>query len=192
VREQLGIPPDGRVVVFVGTGFRRKGLERLLELWGSGLIREVYLLIVGNDSQLAQYRREWQRPDVFFVGPQPRVEDYCAAADLLVLPSVQEAFGNVVLEALAAGLPVVTVRGVGAADGLHSELLHGILENPDDPMELRDKIAYLLDAERWPMLSREARLVAEGYTWEKYLDRLEEQFEAMRVPRKSYDRATVS
>lgn len=180
VREELGIAPAARVVIFVGTGFRRKGLERILHLWDAGLVRGVHLLIVGNDSQLSHYRSRWRRKDVFFVGPQPNVEAYYAAADLLVLPSVQEAFGNVVLEALAAGLPVITVQGVGAADELHSELARGILKNPNDPEELREKIEYLLEPNRWPALSRDARAVAEGYTWDKYLDRLEEQLEKVR------------
>lgn len=175
VRQQLGIPAQGRVVVFVGTGFRRKGLERLLHLWDAGFVRGAYLLVVGNDVHLSRYRDRWQRGDVLFVGAQPKVEEFYAAADLLVLPSLQEAFGNVVLEALAAGLPVITVRGVGAADGLRGELARGLLDDPDDAAELADKIEYLLDPKRWPALSCAARTLAEGYTWDKYLDRVEEQ-----------------
>lgn len=175
MREELGIPAHGRAVIFVGTGFRRKGLERLLHLWHAGLIRGAHLLIVGNDVHLSQYRERWQRNDVLFVGARPNVEDFYAAADLLVLPSLQEAFGNVVLEALASGLPVITVRGVGAADGLRGELARGLLDDPDDAAELADKIEYLLHPQRWPVLSCEARTLAEGYTWDKYLDRVEEQ-----------------
>jgi len=180
IREELGIPLDGRVVIFVGTGFRRKGLDRLLPLWESGSMPGTYLLVVGNDTQLAHYRSQWNGSKVLFVGVQSRVEEYYAAADLLVLPSFQEAFGNVVLEALASGLPVITVAGVGAADELQGELADGILADPDDPEELRTKIDRFLFAEDWMELSREARRVAEGYTWDKYFERLEQQLEALR------------
>lgn len=179
VRQELGIPAHGRVVIFVGTGFRRKGLERLLHLWDAGLVQGAYLLVVGNDVHLSRYRDRWQREDVLFAGAQPRVEEFYAAADLLVLPSLQEAFGNVVLEALAAGLPVITVRGVGAADGLRGELARGLLDDPDDEAELAGKIEYLLDPQRWPALSCAARTLAEGYTWDKYLDRVEEQLRSV-------------
>lgn len=173
IRDALGIPSDRPVVLFVGTGFRRKGLDRLLRLWDLPELNGVYLLIVGNDARLPYYRRRWNRREIVFVGAQQAVEDYFGAADLFVLPSVQEAFGNVVLEALASGIPVITVRGVGAIDKLDGPLREGILGNPDDPEEFKSKIARLLEPGRWPFLSREARRVAESYSWEDYLNRVE-------------------
>jgi glycosyltransferase involved in cell wall biosynthesis len=101
------------------------------------------------------------------------VEEFYAGADLLVLPSVQEAFGNVVLEALACGLPVLTVPGVGALDKAGEALREGILKDPDDPAEIRAKILRLSNPLRWPSLSRQSRAVAEKYTWEAYLDQVE-------------------
>ncbi len=173
IRNVLGIASDSPTVLFVGTGFRRKGLDRLLRLWDLPELKGVYLLIVGNDARLPHYRRRWRRREILFFGAQQNVEDYFAAADLFVLPSVQEAFGNVVLEALASGLPVITVRGVGAIDKLDGPLREGVLGDPDDPEELRSKILALLEPQRWPFLSREARRVAERYSWKEYLDQLE-------------------
>ena len=174
VRRELGIKKDGRVVLFVGTGFRRKGLDRLLRLWQEPALPNTYLLVVGNDSRLSAYRGAWRRnPHVIFTGPKANIEEYYAAADLLALPSIQEAFGNVVLEALAAGLPVITVPGVGALDKVEGDLRAGILENPDDPAELKQKISCLLDPVRWTSLSQQARRVAEQYTWNAYVEKLE-------------------
>jgi UDP-glucose:(heptosyl)LPS alpha-1,3-glucosyltransferase len=174
VRNALSIPGDAPVVLFLGTGFKRKGLGRLLRLWARSDLPGIYLLVVGNDAKLAAYRKQWSREKrVIFVGPQSNVEDYYAAANLLVLPSVQEAFGNVVLEALASGLPVITVPGVGAMDQVEGELRDGILINPDDPRELKTKILRLLEPTRWSSLSRKARQMAEKYTWTAYLDEIE-------------------
>jgi glycosyltransferase involved in cell wall biosynthesis len=111
---------------------------------------------------------------VIFAGPQDKVENYYACADLLVLPAIQEAFGNVVLEALASGLPVVTVAGVGAMDRVNGALSEGILSNPDDPQELKTKILQMLNRGRWSLLAQEARQTAERFTWDNYLDRLEQ------------------
>ena len=175
IRADLDIPGEAPVVLFVGTGFRRKGLERLLALWERQELPGVYLLVVGHDGRLSSYRRRWsRRKEVIFVGPQDKVEDYYASADLLALPSVQEAFANVVLEALASGLPVITVAGVGAMDDVGGALNAGILSNPDDPAELKAKILQMLDPSRWPSLAREARQTAEKHTWDAYLDRLEQ------------------
>lgn len=174
LRAELNIPSDAPVVLFVGTGFRRKGLERVLDLWGRNQLPGVFLLIVGNDTKLSSYRKQWSNhPEVIFAGPQDNVEDYYACADLFVLPAIQEAFGNVVLEALASGLPVVTVAGVGAMDRVNGLLSEGILANPDDPNELKAKISGMLNRSRWALLAREARQAAERFTWDIYLDRLE-------------------
>jgi UDP-glucose:(heptosyl)LPS alpha-1,3-glucosyltransferase len=174
MRYNLGIPAHSRVVLFVGTGFRRKGLDRLLRLWERSEVPGIYLVVVGTDAKLAYYRERWNRSKgVIFTGAQANVEDYYAAADLLVLPSVQEAFGNVVLEALASGLPVITVSGVGAMDKVDGALKEGILLDPADPRELKQKILRMLDPIRWQSLSHKARQGAENYRWDAYLDKLE-------------------
>jgi UDP-glucose:(heptosyl)LPS alpha-1,3-glucosyltransferase len=173
LRDSLQIPPDARVVVFVGTGFRRKGLDRLLQLWESDGFKSIYLLVVGNDSKLSYYRNRWARNEIIFAGPQPLVENYYAAADLLVLPSIQEAFGNVALEALASGLPVVASAGVGALDQASDDLRQGLLGDVENPEELKSKILSLIERERWPELSRSARRTAERYSWENYFSGLE-------------------
>lgn len=177
IREKLEITLDVPVVLFVGTGFRRKGLDRLLHLWDSPELQEVYLLVVGNDARLSYYRNRWNRKEILFVGPQSVVEDYYAAADLLVLPSIQEAFGNVVLEALASGLPVVTIPEVGAAEEIEGDLRRGIIDDPDDIGEMKRKILWLLDKERWSSLSQAARRLSEKYSWDRYFSDLERQLD---------------
>ncbi len=92
------------------------------------------------------------------------------------LDPIHEAFGNVVLEALASGLPVITTPGMGATEEIEGNLKEGILINPNDPEELRMKILRLLDPARWHGLSQEARQLAEKYTWQKYLNDLEKEF----------------
>lgn len=175
VREKLGIPLNVPVVLFVGTGFRRKGLDRLLSLWGSPEMDGIHFIVVGDDARLPYYRNRWSRKEIIFAGPQDAVEGYYAAADLFVLPSTQEAFGNAVLEALASGLPVVTVPEIGATEKIEGDLREGMLFNRDDPEELKAKVLHLLDKKRWPALSSAARLVAERYSWDNYLVELERQ-----------------
>src|SRR6266508_6228612 len=175
LREYLNIPSAAPVVLFVGTGLRRKGLHRLLGLWERNEMPGVYLLVVGHDKRLPYYQERWSgHKKVIFSGPQEKVEDYYACANLLVLPAIQEAFGNVILEAMASGLPVVTVAGVGAMDHVNGALTDGILSNPDDPAELKTKILRMLDRVRRSLLAREAMETAEKYTWDNYLDRLEQ------------------
>ena len=175
LRRELKISSDAPVVLFVGTGFRRKGLQRLLCLWEQDELPGVYLLVVGNDARLSKYRRRWsKKKEVIFVGPQGNVEDYYACANLLVLPAIQEGFGNVVLEAMASGLPVVAADKIGAMDVFSGGLRDGIVSNPDDPAELKSIILHMLDPSRWSVLSREARKTAEIYTWDNYFDRIEQ------------------
>jgi UDP-glucose:(heptosyl)LPS alpha-1,3-glucosyltransferase len=174
VRAELGIPPDRPIVLFVGTGFRRKGLDRLLRLWRNDEMAGIYLVVVGNDANLSAYQKQYaSRTDIIFTGPRSDVENFYGAADLLALVSVQEGFGNVVLEAFAAGLPIVIDAGMGAAEVVEGDLQEGIVSNPDDPAELKSKILKMLEPAGWEILSRKARQIAEKYTWNAYLDGIE-------------------
>src|SRR5205814_4728258 len=111
IRARHGIPLDAPLVLFVGSGFARKGVPALLEAM-SALDRSSYLLIVGRDKRQARYEHRARAlgiaPRVRFVGAQPDVTPYYGAADVLALPTLYDPFPNVAIEALACGLPVVT------------------------------------------------------------------------------------
>ena len=176
IRRQWSIPMDAPMVLFVGSGFRRKGLDRLLRVWDSPKLRGSYLLVVGGDSRLNSFRSradEVAKGRIIFAGRQEHIEAYYGAADLLALPALQEAFGNVVLEALASGLPVVVSRGVGAAELLCVKLAQGIVEQPDNLKEVEDKLALMINHCHAPDIRTAAREIGERYSWGNHFRRLE-------------------
>ena len=176
VRERWKIPLEAEVVLFVGSGFRRKGLDRLISLWASKKLTNCYLLVVGVDARMERYRAwaDTLAPGrIIFAGRQHEIENYYAAADLIALMSIQEAFGNVVLEALAAGLPVLVSREVGAAELLKGALLDGIVDRPDEPRELEAKLLRMLDKAHDAAVTKEARQIGETYSWDEHFRRLE-------------------
>jgi len=176
IRHQWGIPRETHVVLFVGSGFHRKGLDRLLRAWGSDRLKGITLLVVGDDAQRHRYlswAERQARGRIIFAGRQDQIEDYYGAADLLALPAFQEAFGNVILEALASGLPVLTSKTVGAAELLEGELKEGVLTHPDDPGEIEQAILRLIHPSRWPYLSEQARRLGERYSWKNHFRELE-------------------
>lgn len=176
VRQRHDIPPDAPLVLFVGNGFQRKGLDRLLALWDSPPMKDVYLLVVGDDARLGRYRAWGDKiapGRVVFAGRRDDVENFYAAADMVALPSLQEAFGNVVLEALASGLPVLVSASAGAAEILAGRLLKGAIARGDEPAELAGAIADLLRASSDATLRREARQLAQEYSWPKHFAKLD-------------------
>lgn len=176
IKRQWSIPLDRPLALFVGSGFQRKGLERLLRVWGAGRLNDVYLLVVGDDQQIARYRSRAEREfggRVVFAGPRENVEDYFAAADIFLLPAFQEAFGNVVLEALASGLPVLVSRQVGASEVLSGAMEECFLISPDDPVAVESQIRALLEPGRWRALSERARKIGERYSWNNHFQELE-------------------
>jgi UDP-glucose:(heptosyl)LPS alpha-1,3-glucosyltransferase len=181
VRRDLGVPPDVRVVLAVGSGFRRKGVDALLRLWEEGAPADAWLVVVGDDERLSAYQRRAKqgslRGRVMLAGPRAAVEQFYAAADAVVVPSLQEAFGNVVLEALAAGLPVVTSRRVGASELLTGPLADLMLDDPSDTDALRSRLTIALGPHR-AELARSARQIAERYPWTEHFAQLEALLQA--------------
>lgn len=118
LRAQLDIPVDAPLVLFVGSGFERKGLPQLLQAMVG--VPNAWLLVVGKDRRLAAMKRLAARLGIAgrtrFVGAQPDVRPHYAAADAFALPTLYDPFPNAVLEALACGLPVLTSPTSGAAE----------------------------------------------------------------------------
>lgn len=119
VRQQLGVPRLARVLLHVGSGFERKGVEALLRSVARAK-DSPWAVVVGRDKRAARYvalaRRLGLAERVRFVGAVSDVRPYYAAADAFVLATLYDPQPNAVLEAMACGLPVVTTRKCGAAE----------------------------------------------------------------------------
>src|SRR5216117_317204 len=174
LRRALGLVDGERVSAAIGSGFARKGFDLLLRLWREAPPRDTALVLVGDDERLASYRRQAEALGrrVRVTGPRPDVEAVLAAADVACLPSRQEAFGNVVLEACAAGVPVVTARRAGAAELLRGPLAALVVDDPEDLVALARALAHALGPEH-DALAHAARARAEDFPWDEHLDRLE-------------------
>ncbi|HXR25840.1 MAG TPA: glycosyltransferase family 4 protein [Candidatus Binataceae bacterium] len=173
IRQALGVPDSAPVVMFVGNGFARKGLPFMLEAWPR-LESRPWLLVVGNDRARAGYGNRARTLNVGdrirFLGPRNDVAELFHAADVLALPSIFEPFGNVVLEAMASGLKVVTSAASGVSELLPDELRAFTIENPCDPAEIAQRLDALIEAPA--DLGAQARAAAESYSWERYGENL--------------------
>jgi glycosyltransferase involved in cell wall biosynthesis len=186
-REELGIPEDAKVLVSVGGLVERKGFHRVIALMPQ-LRRHVpalHYVIVGGPSAEGdmgpelreQVRRLGLERSVTFTGPLPpeRIRVPLSASDLFVLPTRNEGWANVFLEAMACGLPVVTTRVGGNAEVVCRPEL-GTLVPFDDAPALERAIVEALERQ-WDR----ARIVAyaRANTWDDRIDALVGHFRAM-------------
>lgn len=164
-RKRFGVEDDEFLLLFVGSGWKRKGLPYLLSAaagletmqrdGSSGRFSEemtdndtgeeppraprnrVRLLVVGKG------RRPAGAPgNVIFAGPMDDVENAYAAADLFVFPPIYEPCSNVVFEALAAGLPVITTRQNGASELIEDDVNGTTLDDPADVAAMMSAICH--------------------------------------------------
>jgi UDP-glucose:(heptosyl)LPS alpha-1,3-glucosyltransferase len=166
-RAEAAVPADGWVALFVGSGFERKGLDTAVQALASLGDRTSRLLVVGKgDTQ--PYRRLAEQlgiaERVAWLGARPDTERWYAAADGLVLPTRYEPFGNVHLEALASGLPVVTTTSAGGAEVVSPEC--GAVVPPADAAAVTAALERLRAADVRALASA-ARTAAEPFTYER-------------------------
>lgn len=116
-REQLNLPDNAKVFIYVGSGFERKGLKASISALAA---TDAHLLVVGQDKQQSRYenlaRSLGCEKRIHFLGVQKNVIPFYHAADSLILPTLYDPFPNVILEAMACGLPVITSFTCGGAE----------------------------------------------------------------------------
>jgi UDP-glucose:(heptosyl)LPS alpha-1,3-glucosyltransferase len=121
VRQKMGLGPASRVLLAVGSDFVRKGVDRTIRALAALPLVErerTHLLVIGKgkDQPLLRLARRLGIPgQVHFLGGSDQVPFYLAGCDLLVHPAITENTGNVILEGLVAGKPVLTTDTCGYA-----------------------------------------------------------------------------
>ena len=103
---------------------------------------------------------------VFFLTPSPDVMQFYAAADAYVGPSLEDAYGLPILEAMACGLPVIASSKAGASEIIQDGTNGVILRDPQDVQELSAKIRSLVEnREQCISLGEQAGFTAQQHSW---------------------------
>ena len=180
----MGASQREPLIVFVGSLIERKGVEYLIlafhklrEQWPQGKLK-----IIGDGNQNSYLRNLVNslglENRVEFLGNQPQsvVSSWLRNAQVLVLPSIEEGLGVVLLEALSSGTPCVGSKVGGIADVITPEV--GILVPPADSQKLAEAIYQLVrDPQEWTIFSNNARYRAETvYNWEKIGEKIIEVY----------------
>jgi UDP-glucose:(heptosyl)LPS alpha-1,3-glucosyltransferase len=147
MRQKLGYGNTDKVVIFAANELERKGFGPLLRAIAALNDSSVHLLAVGRLNPLA-YASEIQRlgmtQRVQFTGPTSDVASYYSAADVFALPTQYEAWGLVIVEAMACGLPALTSRLAGASIAIDEGKTGQLLDDPADVQEISTKLSLLL------------------------------------------------
>ncbi len=183
---QFDIPADAKTVLFVGRLDPQKGPFILLAAV-EGVVRahpEFHLLIVG-DGPLRAACAQWVKAHglshhVHFAGRRSDVPSLMRASHCLAVPSLWEGMANVVLEAMAAGLPVIATSVEGTSELIQNHVT-GLLISPGSPQELAGALTLVLtDPVQAGALGRAAQVfVSEKFTWNTCVERYERLYQGL-------------
>lgn len=191
IRGRYGIGAADTLLLFVGMNFEVKGLDTIMAALAKARIAKpeskIRLLVVGKGDE-AKYgkmaRSMGIAEAVIFAGTQVEgLERYYRAADMFIMLSEFDTFGMVVLEAMAAGLPVIVSPNVGAKDLVEEGINGFILPTLKDVDAAADRIVRLTVDEGRSAMGAAAAQTATSHDWDRlaekmgrlYQDRITEQ-----------------
>ncbi|HSG22541.1 MAG TPA: glycosyltransferase family 4 protein [Azonexus sp.] len=145
-RQSLGISESVPLLLYVGSGYERKGVPQLLQAFARLNHPEAHLVVIGADRRLKATKAQAERLGLagraHFLGPVQDVRPFYGAADAFVLPTIYDPCPNAALEAMACGLPMLTSHGCGAKEWVRQGV-NGWVVDVLDPEALRNGLADL-------------------------------------------------
>lgn len=150
VRQQFQLSDTDNLILFVGSGFKTKGLDRALLALASlptELKEKTQLFVIGHDkttkfNKLAQQLNVTS--NLHFLGGRNDIPAFMFSADLLLHPAYAENTGNVLLEAIVAGLPVLTTQACGFANHVTQAQAGIVLPLPFEQTQLNQTLITML------------------------------------------------
>ena len=173
LRARWDIGINDLVVLFVGTEFKRKGLDALLQGFAKVPRARFKLLIAGGGGErIKSYRKLVDKlrlgSEVRFLGLVDGIDRIYPIADMYVLPTLADPCPLAPLEAMAAG--VATVMSSSTYNGSAELITKGealILSDPNDPQEIAATLVMLMDAQSRAVLAEKGRQLMRQLTWDK-------------------------
>jgi len=142
-RSQLHLAETDIAVLFLGSGWERKGLRFAITAVESLRDHRMRLLVAGRGNQ-SRFRSRYAQ----FFGEVGDVRPLFSAADIFLLPTLYDPFSNASLEAMAAGLPVVTTRANGCSEIIEEKIHGSIVDRADNIAALGEALRFWSDESR--------------------------------------------
>jgi len=176
VRKAWAVPPDAHLLLSVGRLSPEKGhldlIDAINELRDMPVSRRFHLLIVGSGSEQSAIQQKIEHLRlgglVTLAGQQHDMRPYYTAADIVVLPSHSEGSPNVLLEAMAAGIPAVATSVGGIPEIATNEQTALLVEGKNPPVMAKAILRLLEDERLRQQLGASAAKSALGYDPEHY------------------------
>jgi UDP-glucose:(heptosyl)LPS alpha-1,3-glucosyltransferase len=129
---------DEKILLYVGSGFKRKGVKEFLHLITKLKTKNIKAFIIGKEKELSFYQglvKEFGIDDkVVFTGPRTDVYNFYSLSDIFIFPTHYEPFSNVVLEAMSFNNAIFTTKQNGANEILEDGF---IMQNPNENISLK-------------------------------------------------------
>jgi len=178
VRRELGLNERDYVVLFAGTGWDRKGLQFAVKAINEAAVASPKLLVAGSGSKWQMPRSQRTR----YLGPVAGLSRHLAAADAFILPTLYDPFSNACLEALAAGLPVITTAANGVAEIIQKNVEGHVVDEPGDVSDLARAIEYWAPPDRREAVKAQLREKGQRFSMAENVRATLEVFEKVRGP----------
>ena len=182
-RQRLRADPTANVLLFVGSGFARKGLATAIQ--AIARMRDgSELWVAGSDSRISRYKHLAEHlgvgPRIRFLGGVRDMLPIYGAVDAAVLPSLYEPFGTAVLEGMACGLPVAVSSDCGAAEAV-SQFDPRLIAETGSVDALANAIRRAFDHASDASAKASSRSVAESYGLDTMVDRMLDLYDSMEM-----------
>lgn len=118
---------DEKLLLYVGSGFKRKGVEEFLQIVSKLKVTNIKAFVVGKEKKINYYKELAQslgiEDKIIFTGPRQDVNDFYTISDIFLFPTHYEPFSNVVLEAMMLNNVVITTKQNGANEILDDNFI---------------------------------------------------------------------
>lgn len=169
--KRVEIKKDKFRIIFVGLASIQKGFHYLIEAMELLKNNNIELWHVGNISNEIK-NFDYIKPNIRYLGSKPQNElfKYYNNCDIFVLPSIQDGFGMVILQAMACGLPVICSTNTGIENVLTKNGEEGFIIPIRDPNAIVERVLELYNDKelRTKMGNKALKKVQNGFSWDDY------------------------
>ncbi|NOX14602.1 MAG: glycosyltransferase family 4 protein [Epsilonproteobacteria bacterium] len=168
ISQEFHIPKNEKILLYVGSGFKRKGVKEFLEILSQLKNKNFKAFIIGKEKNITYYKglaiKLNLKENIIFTGPRSDVDDFYTISDIFLFPTRYEPFGNVILEAMSFSNVVITTKNCGGGEILNQKF---IMQTPQD-YTIVEKIDELLqNPEKLECIKKENLKIVQNFTIEK-------------------------